>query len=39
MIVEIDNYYVSFMFSAIYCHKKYIIYYVIILHIIKYIGK
>ena len=37
MIVVIDNYYVLFMFSAIYIHKKHI--YIIILHIIKELEK
>ena len=39
MIVGIDNYYVSFMLSEIYIKKKEIIYYAIILYIIKDIGK
>ena len=39
IIFGIDNYYVYFLLSEIYIHKKRKIYYVIILHIIKDIGK
>ena len=38
MMVGIDNQYVYYLFGVIYIHKKYI-YYVIILYIIKDIGK
>ena len=39
MVVRIDKYYVSFLFSAIYIHKKGIIYSGIILHMIKELRK